>query len=378
MRDREETTLVNIYWTPNNSRANPEEPSFLRDLPTGRNTVIAGDFNAHSSWDSCQNEDQRGREVEDWILGSNLHCVNDCDTHTRTNPATGGHSSPDLKICSGDIADDIRTSWKTGEDVGSDHLPITWDLPHKRARQARPQPKWCYKNADWNAFRDALSTMKPEGRSLEEENSNFLKSVLRAAKLAIPKGARKGCNKPFWSDACKKAKTEREKARKDFETSPTIENIQSYKEKRAQADSTIKKEKQRIWNSKCNELSLDTDLFRTLKNFRGDGGQQKDSATIKRSGDAGQPLRDAVTDCQKADLFCQIYAKVSRVEHSREGRPTTRQARAILKQECGCNKENACSAFRLTLTPLIGLNRRGGRVVRNAEAFRITVNSFLT
>ena len=188
LRDREETALVNIYWTPNNSRANPEDPSFLRDLPIGRNTVIAGDFNDHSSWDSCQSENQRGREVEDWILGSNLHCVNDCDTHTRTNPATGGHSSPDFTICSGDIAEDIRTSWKTGEDVGSDHLPIIWDLPHKRARQARPQPKWCYKKADWNAFRDALSTMKPEGRNLEEENSNFLKSLLRAAKLASRKG----------------------------------------------------------------------------------------------------------------------------------------------------------------------------------------------
>ena len=134
LRDREETALVNIYWTPNNSRANPEDASFLRDLPIRRNTVIAGDFNDHSSWDSCQSENQRGREVEDWILGSNLHCVNDCDTHTRTNPATGGHSSPDFTICSGDIAEDIGTSWKTGEDVGSDHLPIIWDLPHKRAR----------------------------------------------------------------------------------------------------------------------------------------------------------------------------------------------------------------------------------------------------
>ena len=156
--------------------------------------------------------------------------------------------------------------------MSADHLPIIWDLPHKRARQARPQPKWCHKKADWNAFRDVLSTMKPEGRSLEEENSNFLKSVLLAAKLAIPKGAQKGRNKPFWSDACKEAKTEREKARKDAETSPTTENIQSYKEKRAQADSTIKKDKQRFWDSKCNEMSLDTGLFRTLKSFRGDGG----------------------------------------------------------------------------------------------------------
>ena len=67
----------------------------------------------------------------------------------------------------------------------------------------------------------------------------------------------------------------------------------------------------------------------------------------RRSGDAGQQLQDAVTDRQKADLFCQIYAKVSRVEHSREDRPTTRHARKILKQEFGCNKENACSAFSL-------------------------------
>ena len=174
--------------------------------------------------------------------------------------------------------------------------------------------------------------MKPDGRSLEEENSNFLKSVLRA---------RKGRNKPFWSDTCKKAKTEREKARKVAETSPTIENIQSYKEKRAQADSTIKKEKQRFWDSKCNEMSLDTDLFRTLKNFRGDCGQQKDSATIKRSGDAGQPLREL------SQIVRRRTCSARSMQMSLEWNKAARTVLPPDKQECGCNKENACSAFSL-------------------------------
>ena len=54
---------------------------------TGPNTIVAGDFNAHSHvWDPHQREDVQGHRIEDWALTVGLSCIND-----GFNPATGAN-----------------------------------------------------------------------------------------------------------------------------------------------------------------------------------------------------------------------------------------------------------------------------------------------
>ena len=46
-------------------------------IPTSDNSLIVGDFNAHSPvWDSDYPLDQRGELLEDWIISEDLQALN--------------------------------------------------------------------------------------------------------------------------------------------------------------------------------------------------------------------------------------------------------------------------------------------------------------
>ena len=54
------------------------------------NYIIAGDFNAQFIlWDEIQLPDQRGANVEDWVIDNDLSIMND-GTPTRVNPTISG------------------------------------------------------------------------------------------------------------------------------------------------------------------------------------------------------------------------------------------------------------------------------------------------
>ena len=53
----------------------------------------------------------------------------------------------------------------------------------------------------------------------------------------------------------------------------------------------------------------------------------------------------AVSDREKAELFCQLYADVSRVPRSKDDVAVNKEARARLGEACGCNGLCACAPF---------------------------------
>ncbi len=76
-----------------------------------------------------------------------------CGTLNRT---TGGLSSPDVSLAHPSFVD--KAEWTVGEDLFSDHLPITKELrcqtpvtsdPHKRARRSA-------RDVNWQAFSEAV------------------------------------------------------------------------------------------------------------------------------------------------------------------------------------------------------------------------------
>ena len=80
-------------------------------------------------WDSLQPQDQRGDAILDWILGNDLHILND-GSATRTSGITGNDSTPDISLCGSNWS--AKTSWRLAEPIGnSDHLPIIIELNHK-------------------------------------------------------------------------------------------------------------------------------------------------------------------------------------------------------------------------------------------------------
>ncbi len=92
----------------------------------GHLTFLGGDLNAHSPlWDTNQPSDARGEQLEDWVIAHSASVLND-GTATLLNWATSGLSSPDVSLAHPSLAD--KAGWTVGEDLGSDHRPITIEL----------------------------------------------------------------------------------------------------------------------------------------------------------------------------------------------------------------------------------------------------------
>ncbi len=122
----------------------------------GHLTFLGGDLNAHSPlWDTNQPSDARGGQLEEWVIAHSASSLND-GTAMLLKRATGGLSSPDVSLAHPSLAD--KAQWTVGEDLGSDHLPITIELrcqtpvasdPHKRAR-------WNTRDVNWQTFSEVV------------------------------------------------------------------------------------------------------------------------------------------------------------------------------------------------------------------------------
>ena len=114
--------LNNVYIPPHNSTG--QDISFRPEIiPTSKNSITCGDFNAHSMmWDQLQPEDARGGEVEDWVVNNEQKVLND-GTRTRVNRATGNWSTPDIVLAGAKVSG--KCSWEVQEGLGgSDHSPM--------------------------------------------------------------------------------------------------------------------------------------------------------------------------------------------------------------------------------------------------------------
>jgi hypothetical protein len=229
------------------------------------------------------------------MVTTRTDAANSPGAHTRTNPATGGKSAPDLTVCHSNLLGQVAKSWRCEKDMGSDHLPVTFALAPDIPRAKRGKAKWCFRKADWEKFRETLEeleTSTPQAdhtSSLEDDNRRFTEMVLKAAHSAIPGGARGGPNKPFWNERCAEAREKCVTARRRAEDTKTEDDIHEYNVARRETTKTIHQEKKECLMEKASALKVDSDLFGLLRSFNGEGPKSKDSAAIERPSE-GSPL----------------------------------------------------------------------------------------
>ena len=85
--------------------------------------ILAGDFNGHNVMWGCNDTNQRGLQLENFISNNSFSFMNDNKSKTYLHPATGSYSSIDLTLCSPVLLSNF--TWKVTEDLcGSDHFPI--------------------------------------------------------------------------------------------------------------------------------------------------------------------------------------------------------------------------------------------------------------
>ena len=194
-------TLVNAYCPPIGGVRDARTNSFaaaMAAMPTER-VVIAGDLNArHQDW-CVKGLNRSGSLVRDWARRNDFRVCNIRTCPTRIT-AHDGASSPDVVLCSGEP--DVEVShWEILPDVGSDHLPMWFELPGAPSVPAATL-RWIIAKADRAKF--SLAVMEhlavvDASASLDAHCTAVTSAIWTAAELAIPRRCPKVWWKPWWN-----------------------------------------------------------------------------------------------------------------------------------------------------------------------------------
>ena len=116
--------------------------------------MIIGDFNSHSpSW-GYPTIDDKGEDLEVWMVDKGLILINRPDDPTTyTSIPWRTTSTPDLAIATDDIHKLCSRSIYT-QLGGSDHKPIILDIEKRSPpKPTKAEPSWNIKKANWDLFK---------------------------------------------------------------------------------------------------------------------------------------------------------------------------------------------------------------------------------
>jgi ribonuclease HI len=323
-------------------------------LPAEANSIISGDFNAHSPlWDEQQPSDRRGETLEEWIMGSSMAILNDGSV-TRVNPGTGGLSTPDVTLADSNIAS--ACTFAVDESMGSDHLPVIVSVccgvAVRPPRESRP--KWRSKGVDWQRFTDALEqrVLAFGSRSMRcviRRIARFSSAVVECAKQHVGKVRPGVRTRPWMTPAVKEAVKRRNRLHKEVATR-RAEWVAASQE----AAKLTREAKTAEWTDFLSDLGTEADPARMWRVIRGLSGTPSSSPPNEALVHDG---RAVTCDRRKADLFANHYASVNRLTFTKEERARNRQCKAALRATTGAE---TCAFSMTELETAIGKMRTKG------------------
>ena len=343
--------IINCYVPPirsNEERTQSFDPNFL---PSDKNTIICGDFNAHhTSWDPYTDENHIGAAIDDWMISNDFTHAND-GSATRINPANGKGTAPDITILHS-TWDNIST-WKVEKSIGSDHLPLILEILFNKPPRTKEErtPRWNYRKANWvnynRSIKNTLSDWNPT--SVAKANASFTAAVIKAAREHIPLGHCKLYH-PWWCDEAQLAVNKRNEALDNLKAAPFNHHLASiFQRTQEETRNTINNCKTLYWKKFATDLDSKTpssQVWNVIRSLDGRAPLAKASATI--ADDEGHL---AVSPVQKANLFSKMYSSINRSKFIKvEDQPIRREARYAVKGHCtSCGKHSQeCSSFNIT------------------------------
>jgi len=323
LKDKE-LKVVNLY-SPN------DKPLSLDTIPVqDSDYIVIGDFNSHSQSWGYDHIDKRGEEVETWQDDHNLLLINDPeDQPTFYSRRWHSNSTPDLGFCTEDIHRHITR--EVGEQLGgSDHRPVYLTLQYS-VLQEPSLPRWNYKKADWNSYRELTDALcreiRVDGRDINRVTKDFNTALLKAAHKSIPRGSRRNY-KPYWSDDLETLQEELSEARREAETHPSQDSNTNLQKARAKFLRAKIQARRESWHEKTASLNLEKDsskLWKLTRQLNDEGGRERGTTTLEED--------DALlTGKQAANKFAENYEEVSNIpvnrERQREARREERERRS--------------------------------------------------
>ena len=281
--------------------------------------LVAGDFNAHSSfWEKDCPQTTSNRLVEN-IMDSSLYLLNDGRVTRIPDISTHRATSIDLSLISPELA--CNSTWQTFDDtLGSDHVPIIIKLNEKHDTIVSTKdkiPKYNYKYADWTKFENILNSCDINNVNDEDINlmySNIRKLILSAADESIPKvhsvQKNKHTGNVWWTKACEIAVENKKVCYKEYIRNRTAENHVQMKKAKIDCNRIIAQAKRQYWSSFCvTEISSHKDIQKVWKKFH----EMKQGPTLPQC-----PIKvennKFPTLFEKAEAFVDMYANTMRLD----------------------------------------------------------------
>ncbi|UYV80888.1 hypothetical protein LAZ67_19002107 [Cordylochernes scorpioides] len=318
--------IFNMYHPPNNKLIDDGTMAqFLTD-----NTIIVGDLNAkHQLW-GCSTPNPRGKILSNLFDDNAFMCLNDGNpTHHSYSYNTA--QALDISFSSPDIFH--KCKWQILKSIGSDHLPILIEISTKTKTSSIKEKFWNFKKANWNLyqqntnedFRKAPTRIK----DLEQNWISFKNTIIKAAKVSIPRGNIKKWI-PNYTHQAKDIQTlitkrnELQKKCTQNQTNCRTElNIVNAKIKRLYVN--MKREK---WKQTCENLNPrnpNTKLWHLAKQIDRAQPQTENTNMIKNTD--GTP---ATNDKNAANLLGNSYQISSKIKFEIKDKKVEKKARKII------------------------------------------------
>ena len=282
----EKLAVISYYVPPpsNGPDATALDP-FLAAYPA---CLIVGDLNSKHQFYGCRSTDRAGEELFNFVESNDMLVLNSPDQATHYNHFTGSSDILDYVISTRTAAKKT-TSCNTGEDVGSDHLPLIIHMSMNRMVDRLPTVmRRPLASCNWEAFGESLDNNIQHVAEQQlylthtiDKRCNEINSAITAAlDVACPK-------RPVLQGAFRVKKEtlklikDKRKLRRQYQSNKdsllrTALNNMNNRVHRAIAD-----EKRQAWHSATEELnSLEgAKLWKKFNNLTGTG---KSSTNIRK------------------------------------------------------------------------------------------------
>ncbi|UYV81912.1 hypothetical protein LAZ67_21000119 [Cordylochernes scorpioides] len=318
--------IFNMYHPPNNKLIDDGTMAqFLTD-----NTIIVGDLNAkHQLW-GCSTPNPRGKILSNLFDDNAFMCLNDGNpTHHSYSYNTA--QALDISFSSPDIFH--KCKWQILKSIGSDHLPIFIEISTKTKTCSIKEKFWNFKKANWNLyqqntnedFRKAPTRIK----DLEQNWISFKNTIIKAAKVSIPRGNIKKWIPNYTHQAkdiqilITKRNELQKKCTQNQTNCRTELNIVNAKIKRLYVN--MKREK---WKQTCENLNPrnpNTKLWHLAKQIDRAQPQTENTNMIKNTD--GTP---ATNDKNAANLLGNSYQISSKIKFEIKDKKVEKKARKII------------------------------------------------
>lgn len=303
--------VIGLYNPPNNL---PNLDS-IASISNHRNTIIVGDFNAHSTRWNYSTTSVTGKAVEELLDNSALIRISSGPTFL----SYAGHTStPDLALVHANLSP--RSALTLEDPVDGCGHRLMYLRIHYKSKEPAPRrlTRWNFKRAQWDKYSKLTDSFVTE--DLVDGNPDasaelFVKAMLRAAEKSIPKGQVKNY-KPFWCKSLDTLKAERNEARRVAENSHDIRDCILLRKAQAKLKHTIILSKRAAYRS-----------FAAKLDFRKDGPKAHKFISClnnEKSSRHWEPitLNGKLLSSPKevATALCKNYASVSRLHISAKDR----------------------------------------------------------